>query len=914
MNFLAQKLSKIILFAALPLAVLTVFFIPQAQASVPINNISVSAIKTDSVNISWDSTSAGTSIIEYGTTASYGSINAEDPISYFHVQTITGLNSGTAYHYRIRTKDIDNAETISGDYTFTTRTQAELEAVIKAARNSQGAPTDLPQTFYVSPTGNDSLDGLSTATAWQKPSVAVSRAYAGDTVMLMDGTWLNEHVVFSRSGIDVAPIALTVYNNSAPIFNGAGTIERGIEFINCEWIVINGITVIDYTNIGVYTNPGSSHITIKNVTTGINGWGGIQLSGHDSIIKNSLDYNSDMTGIKASGYNNYVIDSTVEQRGGMPRFSDYGFASGGSSHNITYKNNTAIAQINGGPGYGHAFATASGATSLDPSPYNIVFDGFTLINPGLGFEIRDQSKNIIIRNGKIINAKSPNGAVYIEHNASDILVENVVVDTALYPFSIGSAYYGKNVTFKNCIAINTTNIYATGTPIAFKASKSNGVSIINCIAYGSWSSGDATRAFVLPTDASKSAIIKNNIAVGFQVGVTGGSHIAVNNTLFYNVTNPFSGAVNGIGNIIGLNPLFVDPASGDFHLKSKAGRWNGTIWVTDSVTSPAIDAGDPTDYYFLEPSPNGGRINMGAYGNTVYASKTPNETSPTPTPTPIPSLIPTPTPAPVPFLNVAAYWKLNELSGASAADSSGNSNNGTLTNFQFDAADGWIAGKVNNGLKFDGVNDYINAGNGASLNAITVGGSYSISMWFNASDVVGSRQLFGKTISSSDRMSIYLSSSTLRANHYNGSSYLGVKSGSVSANAWYFMVYTYENGIGNLYLNAISQSGTSTAFTSNTLGTRIGASLGSQYYFSGLIDEVKIYSRALTSSEIMADYNAGISLFSSADFNSDGYVNSVDFGILMSNWNSTVKPKADINQDSIVNSVDFGIMMSEWGG
>lgn len=49
-----------------------------------------------------------------------------------------------------------------------------------------------------------------------------------------------------------------------------------------------------------------------------------------------------------------------------------------------------------------------------------------------------------------------------------------------------------------------------------------------------------------------------------------------------------------------------------------------------------------------------------------------------------------------------------------------------------------------------------------------------------------------------------------------------------------------------------------------------------------------------------------------SDLNSDGKVNSVDFGILMSSWGSTAKPKADINQDGFVNSVDFGIMMSKW--
>ena len=61
---------------------------------------------------------------------------------------------------------------------------------------------------------------------------------------------------------------------------------------------------------------------------------------------------------------------------------------------------------------------------------------------------------------------------------------------------------------------------------------------------------------------------------------------------------------------------------GDYHLKSQAGRWdpNDRTWVTDSVTSPCIDAGDPNSPIGDEPAPNGGRIN-GAYGGTPEASQ-----------------------------------------------------------------------------------------------------------------------------------------------------------------------------------------------------------------------------------------------------------------------------------------------------
>lgn len=72
---------------------------------------------------------------------------------------------------------------------------------------------------------------------------------------------------------------------------------------------------------------------------------------------------------------------------------------------------------------------------------------------------------------------------------------------------------------------------------------------------------------------------------------------------------------------IAKDPCFADAASGDFHLKSAAGRWNGTTWVKDTVTSPCIDAGEASAAYANEPSPNGNRANMGAYGNTAEASK-----------------------------------------------------------------------------------------------------------------------------------------------------------------------------------------------------------------------------------------------------------------------------------------------------
>lgn len=89
----------------------------------------------------------------------------------------------------------------------------------------------------------------------------------------------------------------------------------------------------------------------------------------------------------------------------------------------------------------------------------------------------------------------------------------------------------------------------------------------------------------------------------------------------------------GEGNI-NSDPLFVDAANGDYHLKSRHGRFvrngepsnsgvGGGDWVQDDLTSPCIDGGNPMENPIAEVMPNGGRLNIGAYGRTNQASKSP---------------------------------------------------------------------------------------------------------------------------------------------------------------------------------------------------------------------------------------------------------------------------------------------------
>jgi hypothetical protein len=93
-------------------------------------------------------------------------------------------------------------------------------------------------------------------------------------------------------------------------------------------------------------------------------------------------------------------------------------------------------------------------------------------------------------------------------------------------------------------------------------------------------------------------------------------------TLEYCCVQDWTPERGGTGNSA-ADPLFVAVDQNDFHLKSQAGHWDSAsqTWVLDDVTSPCIDAGDPNAPVEYEPFPNGGRVNLGAYGGTCEASK-----------------------------------------------------------------------------------------------------------------------------------------------------------------------------------------------------------------------------------------------------------------------------------------------------
>lgn len=206
---------------------------------------------------------------------------------------------------------------------------------------------------------------------------------------------------------------------------------------------------------------------------------------------------------------------------------------------------------------------------------------------------------------------------------------------------------------------------------------------------------------------------------------------------------------------------------------------------------------------------------------------------------------------------LVAYWKFNESSGTTAADSSGSGLSGTVTGAT------WTTGKSGNALTFDGINDNVVVTDDDKL---TLGNSYTIELWFNPSQ---SHQFSSSQqdcpIDNSCKWLIIQNGAYGIVLHRDG--YLKFYSGTNpyqsstkntwSANTWYHVAAVCENGnTWKIYLDgSLDSSGStscSTANWANPLG--IGYYTGSFAYFGGLIDEVKLYNRALTSAEILAEY------------------------------------------------------------
>ena len=199
--------------------------------------------------------------------------------------------------------------------------------------------------------------------------------------------------------------------------------------------------------------------------------------------------------------------------------------------------------------------------------------------------------------------------------------------------------------------------------------------------------------------------------------------------------------------------------------------------------------------------------------------------------------------------SLVGHWKLNETTGTTASDSSGNGTTGTMGG-SMTAQNNTFPGPIGNGMSFDGTDDVINLGNNYDLT-----GAYTICAWaMPQSNTTG--YIFGKYNNTTSN-GIFLrtgSTSTTGDSWTFGTSISDyIEEEGLESDVWQHVCGVIDStNTASLYKNA-TLLGTDTGWSGHTPNTR-DATIGNRYDngrpFEGAIDDVRIYNRALSTEEI----------------------------------------------------------------
>jgi hypothetical protein len=191
---------------------------------------------------------------------------------------------------------------------------------------------------------------------------------------------------------------------------------------------------------------------------------------------------------------------------------------------------------------------------------------------------------------------------------------------------------------------------------------------------------------------------------------------------------------------------------------------------------------------------------------------------------------------------------MDEGMGTTTVDSSGYGNNGVLTGMT------WAEGKLKNGLQ-GGSSVYMNAGTGDSLNMNT--SDFSVLAWIVRD--VSSNVLLRKGGGYSTSVPGYsITATNFQMGSFNKVILNGVVGGTIPSDNWSHLAYTIDrSGDVIKYINGIMTGSTDISADvdeniDSISSLIIGASNVQSWY--GKIDELRIYSRVLSVSEIKAIY------------------------------------------------------------
>jgi len=360
-------------------------------------------------------------------------------------------------------------------------------------------------------------------------------------------------------------------------------------------VYINSFGDVVVTNCNIHNNG------IENLTSQYLG-GGLFTKGYNTLIANCTISNNIASiggGIFLTGWHSLFTNNNVHNNTANYNYGDKNFAGGvfaeGISHCIISNNNISDNSVGSenNEGFGGGLVLKSDGKANN----NRILNNFAYSGGGgiaLIKSIDVEIANSLICNNKLAETGTKGAGIFIT------------------PENMPSVNYGTQKTAFNKKAIHISNgVILTLSTVAFNTVEGEGSGGGNGIyAYydGSYTTGGT----------AKNCIFYGNSNSDF--GTNSEEDVFKTN---YCLTNQHIG---GIGNVSG-DPLFANTENYDFHLKSEVGRYDETTqsFIEDTVSSHCIDKGNPDSDYSLEPESNGNLINLGYYGNTIEASKSPEK-------------------------------------------------------------------------------------------------------------------------------------------------------------------------------------------------------------------------------------------------------------------------------------------------
>jgi hypothetical protein len=204
---------------------------------------------------------------------------------------------------------------------------------------------------------------------------------------------------------------------------------------------------------------------------------------------------------------------------------------------------------------------------------------------------------------------------------------------------------------------------------------------------------------------------------------------------------------------------------------------------------------------------------------------------------------------------LVGWWKLDESAGQTiATDSSGNGNDGTLTDM--DPATDWVTGKIGGALDFDGSNDSVDCGTGVDV----ANSSFSVCGWLKRASSGSQHVIVGQGPMSTNSSLLlgFNGGDNLMFAFYSNDLYTA--GAYTDTTQWHLLAGTFDTSTGarKIYWDGVEVATETGAANYAGTGTFwIGRTGYSTSWFHGPIDDVRVYDRALSAGEIQALHGAG---------------------------------------------------------